>query len=44
MKKCKHCGKEYSQKEVERVYGKESMPAILGYCSAYCYTNKYKKP
>ena len=34
---CK-CGKEYSTEEVRRIYGKESSPYILGYCSAYCYT------
>jgi hypothetical protein len=35
---CNWCEQAYSQKEVERVYGELSHPAILGYCSAKCYT------
>lgn len=35
---CPICGNDYSQKTVERVFGKESSPALLGFCSAICYT------
>jgi hypothetical protein len=38
MKTCKCCSNQYNQKEVERIFGKLSMPALLGYCSATCYT------
>lgn len=42
---CKGCGIEHDKKEVARIYGKESMPALLGFCSALCYTNsKFPKP
>jgi hypothetical protein len=38
-KKCKHCGKEYSKKEINRIYGKDSMVSLLNVCSSQCYTN-----
>ena len=40
---CKYCNKEYDQKEVERIFGKISMPALFGFCSAVCYTNAILK-
>ena len=38
--KCKYdkCNKPYTLSEIKRIYGKESMPYLLGYCSAVCYT------
>jgi hypothetical protein len=38
MKNCKNCNQKYDQDLVERMLGKESRPAILGFCSAQCYT------
>lgn len=38
MCKNKNCDKEFNRKEVERILGEYSRPAMLGYCSAYCYT------
>lgn len=35
------CGKFHSIKEVERTLGKESSPALLGYCSVRCYTTSF---
>lgn len=35
---CKKCGNNYDKKEVKRIYGEDSSPYILGYCSAQCYT------
>lgn len=35
---CKSCNEVYSQKEVERIFGIESSPAKLGFCSSRCYT------
>ena len=37
-RKCKQCGKTHDIKEVTRIYGKDSMVLLLGYCSAQCYT------
>lgn len=37
--KCKQCGEMFFPHEVARVYGKESRPYLLGYCSAKCYTD-----
>ncbi|MFA5234215.1 MAG: hypothetical protein WC390_07430 [Sulfurimonas sp.] len=35
---CKLCKKEYDNKEINRIYGKDSMVSLLNYCSAKCYT------
>ncbi len=35
---CKNCKKNYDNTEVSRIYGMESMPYLLKYCSAKCYT------
>jgi len=36
--KCNYCGKEYDKKEIRRIYGKDSMVDLGGFCSAGCYT------
>ena len=41
--KCKECEKPYDKKEVGRVFGKESMPYTLGFCTAQCYTKSIQK-
>lgn len=41
--KCKQCGNEYDLNNVKRSLGKESMPYLLGYCSAKCYTDSTLK-
>ena len=40
---CKTCLQSYDKNEVKRTLGKESLPYLLGYCSAFCYTNKTTK-
>lgn len=35
---CNFCNVKYDKKEIKRIYGKESRPYLLGYCSAACYT------
>jgi hypothetical protein len=40
---CKHCGEPHDKKTVERVYGKDSMVALGGFCSAECYTKNFKR-
>lgn len=35
---CRQCENRYDKKEVARIYGKESNPALLGFCSPQCYT------
>jgi hypothetical protein len=37
-RRCKCCNRDYNQKDVDRIYGKDSMVALLGYCSSQCYT------
>jgi hypothetical protein len=36
--RCKYCDREYDEDEVARKYGELSNVFVLGYCSAYCYT------
>lgn len=45
MNKCKYqkCRKEFDIKEIKRIYGKKSSIALLGYCSATCYTKDVMK-
>ena len=38
---CKNCNREYDKENIKRVYGKESMPYLLGFCSAKCYTERF---
>jgi len=35
---CKNCTGQYDKAEVKHTLGEFSMPYILGYCSARCYT------
>lgn len=40
---CLHCEESYDPEEVIRTLGDESAPAVLGYCSAQCYTKEVTK-
>ncbi|GEM_PF-4596702 len=36
--RCRQCYTLFDMERVKRAYGVESMPVLLGYCSAQCYT------
>jgi hypothetical protein len=36
---CKHCGRTYDRKALKKVLGADSLPVLLGYCGAFCYTD-----
>jgi hypothetical protein len=35
---CNRCERAYDKKALTRSLGKEAMPVVLNYCSAFCYT------